>query len=498
MTRLILGWGSVARNIVERESSDVFIIAPNISQEELPAAPVHQADPADSSVLNSLDINPSGIFIADPAFDRTIAYAETASAMYPATPTVAYINSDTSPQRQEQLSSMVDDVIECNTVLADQILGKIFTESAARALELRRAVTGIDGKLAVVAHDNPDPDAIASATTLTYIANKLGVDATACYAGEINHQQNRALVNALDLDLSQSSASEIIDSYDGIALVDHSRAGVNNQLPEEASIDIVIDHHPQKGPVQGTFVDIRENVGSTSTLLVDYISQFGFQFTSPVATALFFGITTDTDVFTRQTSQADFEASAILAPHVDFSRLDSISSPAVSSSTYGAIAAAIRGRERHESTVISFMGELSDRDTIAQAADFLLQLEDIDVTLVYGYQDDTVYCSGRSQNDNIDIGELFRRSLDYIGSAGGHEEMAGGQIPIDMIVDEDDSNPDDIIRSFVKTRFLETIDVIASTVPVRYQSSEDITSLRTFSARSYLDSNNSSSDHSDN
>ncbi|OTF02135.1 bifunctional oligoribonuclease/PAP phosphatase NrnA, partial [Halorubrum sp. SD612] len=328
-------------------------------------------------------------------------------------------------------------------------------EKPARLLATLRRLSG---PLLVVAHDNPDPDAIASALGLARIAASIGVDADACYGGEIAHQENRAMVNLLDIRLR--SFDEIdLGAYGGVALVDHSRAGINDSLPEGHPVDVVVDHHPPRGPVAGSFVDIRPAVGATSTLISEYLSRYGIAPERDLATALLYGIRIDTKDFTRATAIDDFEAAAALLAHADESTLERVESPSVSPETLRVLAAAIENRDVRGRVAASCVGEIADRDALAQAAERLLDLEDVTVTFVYGYVDGVIYGSARARGADVDAGELLRDALDPVGSAGGHAAMAGAQVPLGILseVSESESLPD-VVEAFVAGRFFEALD----------------------------------------
>lgn len=106
------------------------------------------------------------------------------------------------------------------------------------------------------------------------------------------------------------------------------------------------------------------------------------------------------------------------------------------------------------------MGQLSDRDALAQAADRLLTLEDISTTVVYGIRDGTIFVSARSRGTDIDLGELLRDAFGPIGSAGGHADMAGAQITLGVLdaVDEREESLREIVEAVVRDRFLEALD----------------------------------------
>jgi len=88
------------------------------------------------------------------------------------------------------------------------------------------------GKLGIFTHDNPDPDAISSAFALKEIAKRFGIEADIIYYGEILHQENRAMVNLLEIPLLRGDEVDL-SKYKKFALVDCSAPGVNNSIPRD-------------------------------------------------------------------------------------------------------------------------------------------------------------------------------------------------------------------------------------------------------------------------
>jgi nanoRNase/pAp phosphatase (c-di-AMP/oligoRNAs hydrolase) len=170
-----------------------------------------------------------------------------------------------------------------------------------------------------------------------------------------------------------------------------------------------------------------------------------------------FGIRVDTDDFTREVSRADYEAAAYLLAHADVAALERIDTPSMTSDTLDTIGAAIDNRERRHGTLVSCVGDLSDRDAIAQAADRLLDIEGVTTTFVFGYDEDTVYASARARGNGVDLGETLRDAFDQVGSAGGHADMAGAQLSVGVLVDGDDEDPGAVIREVVTERFFEVL-----------------------------------------
>jgi nanoRNase/pAp phosphatase (c-di-AMP/oligoRNAs hydrolase) len=295
------------------------------------------------------------------------------------------------------------------------------------------------------------------------VASATGCEPTIYYYGDFTHQENRAFVNLLEFDLVNAEDG-VTPEADGYALVDHSRPGVNDGLPEDLAVDIVIDHHPPRAPIEARYVDLRSDVGATSTLMVEYLDHFGVGFDADVATGLLFGIRVDTDEFTREVSPADFEAAAQLLEHADLGTLERIEAPSISLETFDTIGAAIRNRERKGEVLLTYVGRLSDRDALAQAADRLVELHGVSIVLVYGVRDGTIYASARARGTDVDLGEVLRDAFGQIGSAGGHADMAGAQITLGVLeaVDDREESLHDIVETVVSNRFFESLEANTS------------------------------------
>ena len=459
--RLLLGCSAVGNTLVERtrqSHGDLVAVTDDtgwVSTLRDRNVATVEADPTDPATYpDSAEV----VLIASDDAARNVAAAVAARRTYPDAMIVAHVGDDPTDEQQATLRETADRLVDPVEAIAARVREATGADANEEPIRLVSTLRTLSGPLLVVAHDNPDPDAIASALGLARAAESVGVPADACYGGEIAHQENRAMMNLLDLSLRTFDDLDL-DGYGGVALVDHSRAGINDSLPEGHPVDIVVDHHPPRGPVAGEFVDIRPDAGATSTLIHGYLSRLGIEPDRSLATALLYGIRIDTKDFTRSTSIPDFEAAASLSALADESTLRRVESPSVSPETLRVLARAINGRDVRGSTVASCVGEIGDRDTLAQAAERLLDLDGIAVTCVFGYMAGVIYGSARARGAALDVGELLRDALDPVGSAGGHATMAGAQVPLGLLEEvSDDESLEDVVQAFVAGRFFEAID----------------------------------------
>ncbi|SFR94362.1 nanoRNase/pAp phosphatase, hydrolyzes c-di-AMP and oligoRNAs [Halomicrobium zhouii] len=463
-SRLVLGTGPLGRRLLsalEDQRGDLLVVTDDehrVDTLRSGGIRVVPGDPSDRETLRDLGADPDSVLITAEDGETNLRAARAVDTVFPESMVLAYAGRNPTPETSAALATVADQVVDPGNVVAEELSHSI-GDGGLQVRQLQRVLRDVDGRLAVVTHDNPDPDAIASAVTLARIAEAVGCETDVCYYGEISHQENRAFVNLLEFDLHNLDDESDLSEYDGFALVDHSRPGVNDQLPHETEIDVVIDHHPPRAPIEARFVDLRSDVGATSTLLVDYVRRLGGDVDQTVATGLLFGIRVDTKEFRREVSPDDFEAAAFLLPHADMEALQRIEQPSITAETLQTVGRAIQNRREEGSVLLSCVGELSDRDALAQAADRLLTLEDVNATLVYGVQDGTIYVSARARGTDIDLGETLRDAFGQIGSAGGHADMAGAQITLGVLdtIEDRDESLHEVVRAVVDDRFLETL-----------------------------------------
>jgi len=476
MDRLVLGCDAVGLAFVERlaDRSDSMIVlatdadrAESLREAGIDARRVDLVVDDIRTVAGGVD----SVAVA-PAADSVRAAVRTARSAYPEAFVLACLGAGSTPADRDAVSVDADRVVDLPAETGRAYLERA-GDAGIRPRKLRGTLADIDGRLGVFAHDNPDPDAIASAVGLRRIAREFGTDAEACYYGEISHQENRALVNLFEFDLRNVTPDDDLSEFDAFALVDHSRPGVNDGLPEDTPIDIVIDHHPPRMPVHAQFVDLRSDVGSTCTLIVDYFDRFDIPLSESIASGFLYGIRTDTREFSRGVSVADFEAAARIIEAVDTGRLRQVESPSVSADTLDTVGEAISNRRLKRDILTTCVGHISDRDTLAQAADRLLDMDGVTTTLVFGYTDETVFVSARARGVDRDLGEILREAFDQIGGAGGHADMAGAQIPVGIFIDDAEDDRREVITDVITDRFFEALGITPDYAPFVYAADED-------------------------
>lgn len=389
------------------------------------------------------DITASDMLVGLPPFeiafvmtgdgDANLAAVLTIKNRYPAVQVVA---RSVDPVNSQKLTAAgAEFVLYPQEVVARSAILQIKKQHSSRISQrLFTLLAGWEGCLGIITHKNPDPDAISSALALAEIAKRANpktLTTRIFYEGNIGHQENRTFVNLLDIKMEHLTA-EAMQQCNFLALVDCSGPGANNDIPPQTKINIVIDHHKDGKHVatQSTFVDIRPGVGATASILTQYLQELDVPVDKRVATALLYGIRTDTKEFKRNVTPQDLNYAGFLLPLTDADLLDKIMSPSMSQETLDVIGKAIQERKIQSGYLFSNVGFVMNRDALPQAADILITLEGVNTALVYGITDNAIVISARNRDIRLHIGNALSEAFGEMGDAGGHPNMAAAALPL--------------------------------------------------------------------
>jgi nanoRNase/pAp phosphatase (c-di-AMP/oligoRNAs hydrolase) len=308
------------------------------------------------------------------------------------------------------------------------ITGETRERFAALAERLRGAARPW-GRWLVLTHDNPDPDALASAILLGMVLRRaFRRRVTAAYGGIVGRAENREMVRSLHLELSHVRHLNF-KRYAHFALVDTQPRTGNNQLPPEIVPDLVIDHHPvRKATLGAPLVDVRPGYGATATVLAEYLLAAEIKPTHALATALIYAIRSETQDFAREFGGPDKAIYDHFFPAANHHLLARIQNPRLPLSYFADLRDALERLATVDSLIITHLGEVEQPDIVPELADLLLRLEGKTWSLCTGLYCDRIYLSIRTTNPRADAGGLMRRLIGRRGKGGGHGRTAGGWI----------------------------------------------------------------------
>jgi len=285
------------------------------------------------------------------------------------------------------------------------------------------------GRWLVLTHDNPDPDALASALILSHVLRcAFRQRVTIAYGGIVGRAENREMVRSLHLKLSHVRNLSW-KKYEHFALVDTQPRSGNNQLPARITPDLVLDHHPVRASTQAMpFVDIRPPYGATATIVAEYLLASGVRYTHAVATALIYAIRSETQDFAREWAGPDKAIYDHFFPHANHRILARIQSPRLPLTYFGNLHEALENLISVDSLIVSHLGDVEQPDIVPEIADLLLRMEGKTWSLCTGFFGERLYLSIRTTNSRADAGSVMARLVGRRGKGGGHGMMAGGWV----------------------------------------------------------------------
>ena len=296
----------------------------------------------------------------------------------------------------------------------------------------------------------PDPDNIAAALCLQWLARHHDIHSKILHFEEISHYENRALVKKLDIEIEEYHPSFDLSEWDYFAVNDSQNCELPIKLPPNCPLLVFVDHHKSLGTISGEFVDIREYSGSTSAIYAEYLIDGPTKFEgssseqTKIATALMHGIRSDTDNFASATP-LDYRASEFLAKHMDKDLLNLISRQSIPAKTMDLTQIALQRKDIKGTFMFAGVGYVreEDRDGIGQCADYLLHREGIDTVIVYGVVgNEWIDGSLRTRSHTLDpdkwIKDVFGQDKNGLFYGGGRKDKGGFQIPLGVFANVSD------------------------------------------------------------
>lgn len=331
-------------------------------------------------------------------------------------------------------------------------------ERSNRLAELARVVG--KRRTLIVAHDNPDPDCLGAALAMRDVLVQLtGQPVPVAYGGIVGRAENRAMVELLDLDITPIRTLDLAD-FEAFVLVDTQPGAGNYSLPARYLPTVVIDHHlppVNLGPAE--YFDVRNDYGATTTIAYEYRAAIDQPIDSRLATAMFYGIKSDTQDLGRHVTRADIEAYLELFPLVDKNILPLIERPKLPRRYFESLSTSLNQAYCWDSVLISTLEEMDNPNTAAEMADYFLRLEDVTWSICLGYHGDGLFVSVRTSDPDANAAEVIQSAIRELGASGGHGMMAGARVPLPE--DEAERNQ---LRDRIRGRFLQVLGV-AGRVP---------------------------------
>jgi nanoRNase/pAp phosphatase (c-di-AMP/oligoRNAs hydrolase) len=338
----------------------------------------------------------------------------------------------TTPHDAKRADALKSTFPEINSLTLAELTGPPLQLELGRSVDRQRVqqyqryLSDAD-RILILLHNDPDPDAIASGLALRNLLRRTRQTAIiGCMYG-VTRPENLRMLKLLDLQIEVLTAEQI-KGFDRIALVDVQPHYFPGLLPH---VDLVIDHHPEQTGYNAVFKDIRPHYGSTSTVLTEHMRAVDIDISERTATAMLYAIKSDTLFFNRQANRADLDAFSYLYPLADATMIRKMEGSEITAERLDFVIKAWQHGRMVEHVFCAFIGEPSREDFIPYVADFYLQLENVQWSVISGVVNDTFVVSVRNLGYSRNAGDFVRRWFNDIGSAGGHRTMAKAVVPLE-------------------------------------------------------------------
>jgi len=295
-------------------------------------------------------------------------------------------------------------------------------------------------------HNFPDADSIGSAYGLKRLLEHKDIDSDILYVGMIEKFTISRMLEVLGIEIKLDEHEPRLTEDDHIIIVDAQKN--NSNIKDITGEEVVcIDHHPIMNDTDYMFYDIRPDVGACCSIVASYFFEAGINPDKKTATALIYGIKMDTLGLKRGASVFDIEMFSRLFPLADTDTLRQLQSNSMKFDDLTAYGEAISNIKVYDNIGFARLDVRCSDGLIAEISDFILDLHEIELCVVYAMRCNGVKISIRSELQNVKAGIVVANALDGIGTGGGHAEMAGGFIPISNVTDQIDDE--------IRVRFLK-------------------------------------------
>ena len=303
--------------------------------------------------------------------------------------------------------------------------------AARRRLEALRDFAEGVRTLPILTQAEPDPDAVASALAVRAVLDRDEKSTPIVSLGTARRPETRRMMKLLDVPVTEVTEDELRSFADMIAV------DVDPVVMRGAATRIaVIDHHPASEGSAAEFYDVRPDYGAASTMLTEYLRAAGHDVGQRLATALIYGIRTDTALLTRGCTRADVEAYAYLQERADMALLSKIDRPAYPRDALVQLGRAVAGTQLRDELAVLWLGRVRKNRShlMPELADLSLNIEGGRWGVAAGViERDLVLNVRYLAETEPGAGALARRLAGTAGSGGGHATMARVEIPLDAL-----------------------------------------------------------------
>lgn len=321
------------------------------------------------------------------------------------------------------------------------------------ALEALGQVLPRRGRVLIVPHDYPDPDALASAAGLQLLlARRWKLRGQIVFSGAVSRAENIEMLTHFRYKWRLVGQLATPRRAIPALFVDTTPGSGNVDVPAFAQPVGVFDHHVGAGErvPQGCFAGVVSGMGATTTLVFEYLEAAGLTIPKWLASVMVYAIATETMDLMAETRQRDLDAYAGLLPRCNFKMLGEIRHAPLPRAYYAQLAEAMQNACTYGRVAWSHLDTVRHPEIVPEIADLLLRMRRITWAFCTGFVRDRLIVSVRSSQPNARCERLIKRRIGKNASAGGHNRMAAGAVELaDLSQDERCARRDALVKALL-------------------------------------------------
>lgn len=289
------------------------------------------------------------------------------------------------------------------------------------------------GRVLIIPHDYPDPDAFASAAALhLLLLKRYRLQGQIVFTGMVTRAENREMLRhcryrwRLLSQLREPPRGKVPCLF-----VDAQPRAGNVTMPPFGKPVAVIDHHPTRrgrGLAAGAFLDVRVGAGATATLLHEYLTAAEIPIPRWLASIMAYAIATETMDLSRNCMPEDLEAYTALLARANMTIVGKIRHAPLPRTYYLQLQDALKSAFVFGRVAWAHVQNVVQPEIVPEIADLLCRMERTTWSFCTGYHGDNLLVSLRSSQPGAHCGSVIKRALKKIGSGGGHDWMAAGSV----------------------------------------------------------------------
>lgn len=283
--------------------------------------------------------------------------------------------------------------------------------------------------IAVITHDNPDPDAVSAGWAIRrLIRKKLDREPRLIGGGDVLRAENRHMMALLNPPI------ELVDKFEPTERTAAILVDCGPQLAEHliSSKNVepvaVIDHHLTGTRPDYPFIDIRPEMASAATIAADYLREQNLKPGERLATSMLYAIRTETCGNEFRHTRLDRSIILWLTNYANPEWLAEIENAPLARDYFADLVLALQNTFLYDDAAFCLLPRAQGQEIVGEVADLLIRCDGVKRVFCATVIEGDLLCSVRTQDDADNAAALVKTTLHDLGHGGGHQHRAGGKV----------------------------------------------------------------------